>query len=59
MKTILTFLMPLIAVVTGLASFNLFAEGNYLLTAGLIVVSFLSTSATVYLLSSNTKAALI
>ncbi|AXY77663.1 hypothetical protein D3H65_28395 [Paraflavitalea soli] len=56
MKTILTFLMPLIAVVTGLASFNLFGEGNYMLSAGLIVVSFLSTSATVFLLSNNTKA---
>jgi hypothetical protein len=59
MKTILTFLMPLIAVVTGLASFNLFGEGNYILTAGLIVVSFLSTSAAVYLLSYNTKKAFL
>lgn len=57
MKTILTFLMPLIAVVTGLASYNIFTEGNYMLSAGLIVVAFLSTSAGVYLLSNNTKVA--
>jgi len=57
MKTILTFLMPLITVVTGLASFNIFSEGNYMLAAGLIVVSFLSMSASVFLLSYNAKKA--
>jgi hypothetical protein len=57
MKTILTFLMPLIAVVTGLASYSLFTDGIYMLSAGLIVVSFLSTSAGVYLLTNNKKAA--
>ncbi len=59
MKTILTFLMPLIAVVTGIASFNIFGEGNYILSAGLIVVSFLSISASVFLLTYNVKKAFL
>lgn len=58
MKTILTFLMPLMAIIAGVASFHLFANANYYLSAIFTVAAYLSASAWVYLLSSKTKMAL-
>lgn len=58
MKTILTFLMPLIAIVTGIASYNLFTEANYYLSAIFTVVSWLSASIAVYLVLPKTKVVL-
>lgn len=58
MKTILTFLMPLIAIVAGIASFYLFAGASYYFSALLTVVAYLSASAWVYLLTKKTKVAL-
>ncbi|NII23530.1 hypothetical protein HB364_00455 [Pseudoflavitalea sp. X16] len=58
MKTILTFLMPLIAIIAGVASFHLFTNSHYYLSAIFTVAAYLSASAWVYLLSSKTKVAL-
>lgn len=58
MKTILTFLMPLIAIVTGIASYSFFTDANYYLSAIFTVVAWLSTSAWVYLVTSKVKVAL-
>jgi hypothetical protein len=58
MKTILSILMPLIAIVTGIASYNLFTEANYYLSAIFTVVSWLSASVWVYLVIPKKKVAL-
>ena len=58
MKTILTFLMPLIAIVTGIASYSLFTDANYYLSAIFTVMSWLSASISVYLVIPKTKVAL-
>ncbi|MBO9562941.1 MAG: hypothetical protein J7621_09215 [Niastella sp.] len=57
MKTILSFLMPLIAIVTGIASYNFFTDTNYYLSAIFTVVSWLSASVAVYLVLPKTKVA--
>jgi hypothetical protein len=56
MKTILTFLMPLIAVITSVASFKFFADASYYMSALLTVVAYLSASVSVYLFTNNRKA---
>ena len=58
MKTILTFLMPLIAIVASVASFNLFADASYYSSAILTVVAYLSASVSVYLITRKIKVAL-
>ena len=58
MKTILTFLMPLIAIITGIASYNSFTDANYYLSAVFTVVAYLSASAWVYLVTNKVKVAL-
>lgn len=58
MKTILTFLMPLITIVSSVASFNLFTDASYYSSAVLTVVAYLSASASVYLISRKVKVAL-
>lgn len=55
MKTILTFLMPLIAIVAGITSFHFFANDSYNLSAIFTVVSYLSASAWVYLITQKAK----
>ncbi|MDF2187609.1 hypothetical protein [Paraflavitalea sp. CAU 1676] len=57
MKTILTFLMPLIAIVSGIFSFTMFSEQYHYMSAILTVVAYLSASAWVYLLTTRTKVA--
>jgi len=57
MKTILTILMPLIAIVAGIFSFTMFSEQYHYMSAILTVISYLSASAWVYLLIDRTKVA--
>lgn len=58
MKTILTLLMPLITVISSVASFNLFADGSYYTSAILTVAAYLSASMSIYLLTNNKKVVL-
>ena len=59
MKTILTILMPLIAIITGIISYNSYTGANYYLSAVFTVIAHLAISAWVYLLITNkTKVAL-
>lgn len=58
MKTILTFLLPLIAIITGVASFRLFANDSYYLSAVCTITAYLSASAWVYLLTRKATIAL-
>jgi hypothetical protein len=58
MKTTLTFLMPLIAIIASVASFNLFTDGSYYSSAILTVVAYLSASASIYLITRKVKVAM-
>lgn len=55
MKTLLTILMPFIAIVAGIFSFNSFTLDHHYMSAILTVVAFLSASAAVYLATTHTK----
>jgi hypothetical protein len=57
MKTFFTLLMPLIAIIASVASFNFFTDASYYTSALLTVVAYLSASAGVYLLASKKKVA--
>ena len=58
MKTILTLLTLMITIIASVASFNLFADGTYYISAVLTVVAYLSASTFVYLLTNHRKMAL-
>lgn len=58
MKTFLTILMSLIAIVASIFSFKLFADSDYYSSALLTVAAYLSASVTVYLMSDEKKHAL-
>lgn len=58
MKTILTLLTLMITIIASVASFNLFADGTYSISAVLTVVAYLSASTFVYLLTNHKKMAL-
>lgn len=55
MKTLLIILMPFIAIITGILSFNFFAGDYHYMSAIFTVVAFLSASAAVYLATTNHK----
>ncbi len=57
MKTILTLLMALITVISGVASYTFFTEGNYYASAVLTVAAHLSASLVVYLMVAKKKIA--
>jgi hypothetical protein len=50
--------MPLITVISSVASFNLFADGSYYTSAILTVAAYLSASMSIYLLTNNKKVVL-
>ena len=53
MKTLLTLTMLVLIVITGSASLNLFEKSNYIFSAILIVVSYLSAALSIYIVSSK------
>lgn len=55
MKTLLTILMPLIAVAAGVFSFDLFRIDHHYMSAIFTVVAFLAASAAVYLVTYRNK----
>lgn len=55
MKTLLTILMPFIAIVAGIFSYHLFTIEQHYLSAIFTVVAFLSASAAVYFATTNHK----
>ena len=58
MKTILTLLMPVLAIAAGLTSLIFFNNSEYMLSAVFTVASYLSASLWVYTLNSR-KVALV
>ncbi len=58
MKTFISLITFILIVAVGIASFVLFQESDYVLSALLIIAGFLSLNAWVYYLISNPKPAL-
>ena len=58
MKTFISFITFILIVAVGIASFILFRQSDYVLSALLTVAGFLSLNAWVYFLHADKKAAL-